>query len=314
MSRTPYSSYPSLFEEVEPPIELIPRERMQEIASRHKAPHPIDSMTPVESDPALFFMSFGSGSSGNCFYVGDRHSGILIDAGIKADQVMLALKKNGIPMSSVKGILLTHDHHDHISQAYPLLRANRHMRLYCTPRTFNGILRRHNISRRIKDYHQPIYKEIPFQIGSLTITAFDVSHDSSDCAGFHIASPSSSFAIATDLGTVTPRVDHYMRQAQTIVLEANYDREMLVNGAYPEYLKARILSDRGHLDNLDTARFLASVLTPQVRRVFLCHLSHENNTPEKALHTVESHLDPSVNPSLELLPLPRHTPTILYTL
>lgn len=329
MPRKPFKPYPTLFDEVEQPIELIPRERMQEIATLHRPAAAISAMQPLEANPALFFMSLGSGSSGNCFYIGDRSSGLLIDAGIKADDVLLALKRNGISTQQIKGILLTHDHHDHISQAYAILRANRHMRLYCTPRTFNGVLRRHNISRRIKDYHQAIYKEIPIQIGSLMVTAFEVSHDSTDCVGFHIATPHHTFAIATDLGTITPRADHYMRQAQTIVIEANYDREMLVNGAYPEYLKARILSARGHLDNADTAEFLASALTPEVNRVFLCHLSHENNTPERAVATVTSRLYPSIgtptpdsgisipqniSPSLEIIPLPRFTPTMLYTL
>lgn len=78
-------------------------------------------------------MSFGSGSSGNCSYIGDRDSGFLIDAGVDARKVMADLHKNGIPMDRVKGIIITHDHHDHISQAYHLLRANRHIRFYCTP-------------------------------------------------------------------------------------------------------------------------------------------------------------------------------------
>ncbi|MDE6805550.1 MAG: MBL fold metallo-hydrolase, partial [Muribaculaceae bacterium] len=99
------------------------------------------------------YMSFGSGSSGNCSYVGTRHGGFLIDAGVKAEDVMMTLKANGVRMENVKGILLTHDHSDHVKYAYTLLRANKHMRLFCTNRVLNGVLRRHGISKRIKDYH-----------------------------------------------------------------------------------------------------------------------------------------------------------------
>lgn len=310
-------------------FDIIPPAEMEKIAARHTPAPAIDELPPLSPTDHIFFMSFGSGSSGNCSYIGDRDSGFLIDAGVDARKVMADLHKNGIPMDRVKGIIITHDHHDHISQAYHLLRANRHIRFYCTPRAFNGILRRHNISRRIKDYHVPVYKEFPFTIGNFTITPFEVMHDGADNAGFHISRGDRAITIATDLGCISPRVDHYMRLADTIVIEANYDLRMLTNGAYPEYLKARIRADNGHLDNAVTASFVASIHSERLRTVFLCHLSHDNNTPATAFRAITEALAPlgierignlipsvadPLPPQINIIPLPRYDSTPLYTL
>lgn len=238
----------------------------------------------------MLYMSLGSGSSGNCSYLGDDEGGFLIDCGIDGTTVAKTLLHNGIDMGHVKGIILTHDHHDHIKGVYSLLRANRHLRLYCTPRCMTGLLRRHSVSRRIKDYHVAIYKEFEFKIGNFTLTAFDVSHDGTDNMGYFITRGTQAFAIATDLGAVTDRVDYYLRRANHIVIESNYDYEMLRAGRYPEYLKARIMAANGHLDNAVTADFISRIYTPRLRHVFLCHLSLDNNTPQKALDTMRSAL------------------------
>lgn len=304
-------------ERLDADFELIPPEKMRDIAKTYARPAIIDELPPLEASDKVFFMSFGSGSSGNCAYIGDRRHGFLIDAGIDAKKVTSSLLANGITMDRVAGIILTHDHHDHISQAYQLLRANRHMRLYCTLRTFNGILRRHNISRRIKDYHTPIYKEFTFKIGAFEITPFEVMHDGSDNAGFHITHADRAITVATDLGCISPRVDHYMRQADTIIIEANYDLQMLRNGAYPEHLKARIVADNGHLDNAVTARYLSLIYSDKMRNIFLCHLSHDNNAPQIATEAVSEALSavaPDNAPAIRLLALPRYAITPLYTL
>ncbi len=237
------------------------------------------------------YMSFGSGSSGNCCYVGTKHGGFLIDAGVRADEVQIALQANGVKMENVKGILLTHDHSDHVKYAYTILRANKHMRLFCTNRVLNGLLRRHGISKRIKDYHVPIFKEIPFKLAETEITAFDVPHDGTDNMGFSINYDNRNFVIATDLGAVTERAHHYMSRANYLVIEANYDLHMLTYGPYPEYLKSRIRTDHGHLDNSDTAAFLKEIWSPDLKYVFLCHLSKDNNTPSKALKAVREALE-----------------------
>jgi len=241
----------------------------------------------------ILFMSMGSGSSGNCSYIGDAGGGFLIDAGVDADTVLDTLSGNAIDPSAIHGILLTHDHHDHVRAVYSIVRRHRHIGIYCTPRTLSGLLRRHNISRRINDYHHPIYKEFEFRLGNFRITPFDVSHDGTDNCGFFITDTSGkhSFAVATDLGCITPRVEFYMSQANHIVIESNYDATMLRQGHYPEYLKHRIAADNGHLDNAVTAEFIKRIYTPALRHVFLCHLSHDNNTPDIAIATVKAALE-----------------------
>lgn len=248
---------------------------------------PLEEPMPIDK---ISFISFGSGSSGNCAYLGTSEGGILIDAGVDANVVEAELRRFGIKMSNIRAVLLTHDHSDHVRFVYPLVRKREHIGVYCTPKVLNGILRRHNISRRIKDYHHAIYKEHPFTVAGFNIVAFEVHHDGTDNAGFFINRGRHNLAVATDLGEVSDRVDFYMRQANYIMIEANYDNAMLDSGTYPEYLKARIRSANGHLCNDETARYLASIVTPGLRRVFLCHLSKDNNTPELALHAVESAL------------------------
>ncbi len=244
---------------------------------------PLGPIATPPSDESIRFMSFGSGSSGNCSYVGDSQGGFLIDAGVDPQTVVKELKDRGIEMTKVRGILLTHDHGDHVRYIYSFLRNNRHMLVYCTPKIMNGVLRRHSISRRIRDYHRAIYKEFEFKIGNFVITPFEVSHDGTDNCGFFITHGQYSLAVATDLGCITERVRFYMSQVNFMVIESNYDHEMLMTGNYPDYLKARIVADHGHLDNRESAAFVADVWSPKLTHVFLCHLSQDNNRPEKAL-------------------------------
>ena len=237
-----------------------------------------------ESSGKYMFMSFGSGSSGNCAYIGTFRSGILIDAGIDIDHVFNDLLLNGITPQAVKGIILTHDHQDHVRYVYTYLRSHKHLRVYCTPKMLNGLLRRHNISRRIREYHEPIYKEIPFKLSDFTITAFETSHDGTDNMGFNISYGEQNFVVATDMGIITPRAEHYMAQANHLMIESNYDSNMLTTGTYPEYLKSRVRGERGHLDNAVAAQFVASHYHTGLHNVFLCHLSNDNNRPEIACH------------------------------
>ena len=256
-----------------------------------------DSQTQKRTDDtqdhwkAFHFVSFGSGSSGNCAFLGNENGGVLIDAGVDPDHVYHDLEANGIRLSNVKGILLTHDHADHIRYAYKIVRENKHMRIYCTPRLMGGLLRHHNVSRRIKDYQVSIFKEIPFFLAGMKITAFDTSHDAIDNMGFSFEAGGSNFVVATDMGIITERAAHYMQQARYLMIESNYDRNMLDNGKYPEYLKARVRSEKGHLDNKMAAEFVAQHLNEGLKWLFLCHLSNDNNTPEIALACMREMLE-----------------------
>ena len=281
----------------------------------------------LETKSIIKFMSFGSGSSGNCSYIGDENGGFLIDAGVDVDCVRNGLKANGLSFDNIKGICLTHDHSDHVRFVYSLVRKHPNIGVYCTPKTLSGIMRRHSISRRLKDYHRPIYKEFAFQIGNFEITAFDVSHDGTDNSGYFIRHGEHTMAVATDLGYISDRVNYYMRQACYIVIESNYDANMLETGTYPRHLKARIAADNGHLDNAVAARFLAEIISPKLSHIFLCHLSKDNNTPELALAAVKDELVKAgvvaigdASESIEsracpvqLMVLPRYDATRLFT-
>lgn len=278
-----------------------------------------------EADGLLYFFSMGSGSSGNSSYVGTSSAGVIIDAGIRAEDIEKKIKANGIDIKKVSGVLLTHDHSDHVRFAYTLLRNNRHMKVFCTNRVMNAILRRHDISKRIKDYHQPIFKEIPFKLGDLEITAFEVPHDGADNMGYSISYEGRNFVLATDLGEVKERPRHYMSNADYLVIEANYDLKMLMAGRYPDFLKARIQTEFGHMDNEATARFLKEIYNERLKYIFLCHLSKDNNTPEKALEKVRAALEEAGakvgdgmetiadrNADVQLMALPRYDSSRLF--
>ncbi len=284
----------------------------------------LQSDGPID-DPrshSIEYISFGSGSSGNSCYIGNTTEGIIVDAGIDPEIITDVLRRENIDIKRVKGLLLTHDHSDHTRYAYPLLRHNRHLRLFCTPRVLAGLLRRHSVSKRIKEYHTAIFKEIPFRLAGFEITPFDVPHDGVDNMGFSISYDNRNFVLATDLGSINDRARYYMSAANYLVIESNYDLTMLLNGHYPEFLKARIRNDNGHLDNEQTAAFLKEIVNPQLSHIFLCHLSHDNNTPPKALKAsrdalesmglrvgaaTESLSDRSAD--IQLMALPRHEPT-----
>ena len=263
---------------------VVPEKRSE--PSRRQSDDELALPAGDTDDDRLYYISLASGSSGNSCYIGSRAGGVIVDAGIRADEIADKLDAAGISMRHVKGLLLTHDHSDHVKFSYNLLRTYRHLSLYCTPRVINGLLRRHSISRRIKVYHTPIFKEIPFRVGDFEITAFEVHHDGSDNMGFSIDFGDRHFVLATDLGEVSDRARFYMSRANYLVIEANYDSEMLRLGRYPEYLKARIRTGNGHLDNVQTAEFLSEIINPELKYIFLCHLSKDNNTPALALSTV----------------------------
>lgn len=288
---------PGLFDDIT--VDFGDQDPMRKILEKHRkeqrTAHGLNidmDLTALAKHAEIDFLSFGSGSSGNCAYIGiPGQGGILVDAGVEADKVLDGLSANAIPLTTVQGLLLTHDHGDHVKYAYALLRKlGKDAKLYCTPRTINGILRRHSISRRIKDFHKPIYKEFAFQVGPFAAMPFEVSHDGTDNVGFCLSAYGHNFVVATDMGIISERADHYMRQANFLMIETNYDNAMLDNGTYPEYLKARIRGDRGHLANNVTAEYLASMWSAQLTDIYLCHLSHDNNRPELAHQAVASAL------------------------
>lgn len=264
----------------------------------------------------LRFISFGSGSSGNSYYLGTLSQGILIDAGLGIRTLKKRVAEAGLSFDSICGVLITHDHIDHVKSVRSLAEKC-HLPVYSTAGVHRGITTSRMLGSGSITIPMYLEKGEPICIGGFEITAFSVSHDGTDNVGYTITYEGKRFTLATDLGCVNDELAMLAGQSNFLVIEANYDEQMLASGRYPIYLKNRISSPTGHLSNDEAGRFIADIYTPQLSHVFLCHLSHENNHPEKAYQTVSQHLTTKgaqVNSNLQLHTLPRTTPSCLFTL
>jgi len=232
----------------------------------------------------LNFCSLSSGSSGNCYYLGNEFNGILIDAGISVKSIRKFLKYIDISMQTIMGVLITHNHIDHIRGLEVLTRKNS-LPAFTTHKIWKSILTPH------KKISQDCIREIPlqkkFHLAGFDIEAFPVCHDAPETIGFHICAGDKKITIATDLGHICQTAAPYIKAANLLVIESNYDEKMLVNGKYPQYLKARIQSDHGHLGNHQTSAFLADIISDNLSTICLAHLSKNNNTPEIVLQTLQ---------------------------
>ncbi|MDO4160690.1 MAG: MBL fold metallo-hydrolase [Prevotellaceae bacterium] len=265
----------------------------------------------------LKFISFGSGSCGNSYYLYTEDYGMLIDAGIGVRK----LKKNfidyGLNMADIKSILVTHDHADHVKSVGSL--SNTYgVPVYATEGVHNGIVRNYYVRKKIDACNvNTINKGVTFSLGEFSITAFTVPHDSSDNVGYQIKYGDITFCLITDAGYVTEEMAKYIESANYLVIEANHDEQMLSFGPYPGHLKARVAGDRGHLSNANCALSIVNNATSALRHVWLCHLSQENNHPELARKTVEMKLHAAERfdgTKVKLDVLRRNLPNGIYTL
>lgn len=235
------------------------------------------------------FFSLGSGSSGNCYYLGTKDYGILIDAGIGIRSIKKTLREYGISFDKIAGVLISHDHADHI-KTVGCLGDKYNIPIYSTQAVHNGILRSRYVEANLSTSRRVIEKENPFNIKDFEITAFDVPHDSIENVGYQLNLGDQTFVFITDIGRITDQIRHYAAAANHLVIEANYDDVMLQNSSYPHYLKSRISSGTGHLSNHKSADFIASIYNKNLKNVWLCHLSQNNNLPELAYNTVAQRL------------------------
>jgi phosphoribosyl 1,2-cyclic phosphodiesterase len=221
---------------------------------------------------------FASGSSGNCLLLEDRETLLLIDAGISRRRVAAALKALDFELEQICGVLITHEHSDHISGLLNLTKG-RDLPVYAPHTVASRLL---GALPLLQDNLRIIPVGERVRIGQLDVTAFHTSHDTDESVGYRLEG-AGSFAIATDMGAVTQEVLEGLRGAETVLIESNHDLDMLCDGPYPVYLKRRILSDRGHLSNADCAALAGQLVEAGARNVILGHLSRENNRPELAL-------------------------------
>ena len=230
--------------------------------------------------------SLFSGSSGNCLYLREGKTEILVDAGCNCKLIALALSSLGTDLSRLSAVLITHEHVDHVAALPVLLNANP-VPVFCPEKVAKEIYFNYQSRDKTKWAEtfarcvKTVEKESEYELGEIVFAPFKTPHDSVDSEGFVFQE--GALGIATDLGHVAPSVSKALLGCRAVVLEANHDLEMLWNGAYPYPLKERVASDFGHLNNFDSAAFAAELYSAGCRSFTLFHLSAENNTPDLAL-------------------------------
>ena len=225
------------------------------------------------------FVSLASGSSGNCYYLGISGTesydatkgggdyGILIDGGIAVRTIRQDLKNLGIPFERVSAVFVTHDHADHI-KALGTLGERCNLPIYATRETHVGINRNYVTTQKLISSMHYVEKDVPIRFRDFTLTPFEVPHDANDTVGYCIEIFGRTFVFATDTGHITDTASTYIDRANYLIIEANYDPDMLRRGPYPPHLKHRITGPKGHLSNEETAAYLAEHLSPRTSHVW----------------------------------------------
>jgi len=237
---------------------------------------------------ALSFCSFSSGSSGNCYLIKNENTAVLVDAGISCKRILEGLNRSGVDKDMVKAIFITHEHSDHILSLSALSRKLANAKVYVNSDTLE----------KIKD-RIPEEKQVVFQGGEtidiegIQALAFYTSHDSVNSQSYRFESDGKKICILTDTGVVNEEMYAVIKEADLLVLEANYEEEVLLHGSYPYFLKRRILGEYGHLSNVAAAETIVRMMSEdeKERRILLAHLSKENNTPDLAFQTVKNYLE-----------------------
>ncbi|WP_461451769.1 MBL fold metallo-hydrolase [Mucilaginibacter sp.] len=223
---------------------------------------------------SLFITSLNSGSNGNCYYVGNKHEAVLVDAGISCRETEKRMLRLGLSINKVKAIFISHEHTDHIS-GVPVLAKKYNIPVYVTPGTLKHL-------RINPDEYQIVHfiAHHSITIGDLVITAFPKFHDAVEPHSFIIACGDITVGVFTDIGIACEHLITHFSKCHAVFLEANYDDEMLDSGGYPYYLKRRIRGGNGHLSNKQALELFIKHKPEFMSHVLLAHLSKNNNSPE----------------------------------
>ena len=261
------------------------------------------------------FKSFSSGSCGNCYYLGVAQdgaavAGVLIDAGVSMRRVRRELQVEGLGLDDFSAILVTHDHMDHIRSLGSY--AKHLARPIWASETLHKALATHFLTYEYVPGCKRVLKKDEWNEvvpGYISVRYFVVPHDATETVGFAIKLPGHFYVHITDCGRMTEEALDFCRQADTVVLESNYDIEMLENGPYPKDLQERIRSGNGHLSNDDCAAAIKEIAHKGLRNLFLCHLSENNNTPELAFESARAAVKRCPTKPVRLEALPRQIPS-----
>jgi len=232
-------------------------------------------------DYKLEICVLASGSRGNAVYVSDGSTSILIDAGLSGIEIERRLNSKGLYPEDLNAIIVSHEHTDHI-QGVGVLSRRFNLPVFMSSKTEKAAVSKLGTVRVIKNFECGS----PFIINDLSIHPFSISHDADDPSGFTVNQNGTKIGIATDLGIATSMVKEHLKGCSLLILEANHDKDMLINGPYPWPIKQRIRGRTGHLSNEASKNLLKEVQHDRLKYVILAHLSETNNTPQKALSEV----------------------------
>ncbi len=230
------------------------------------------------------YISFASGSSGNCALVQGGGVNLLLDAGISMKRIRLGLRSQGLDLEDVTGVLVTHEHTDHVS-GLRILSKYTDIPVYLSEGTGRALLREDKCAEKNL---RPLPPSLTLELGELRILGIPLSHDAAQPLGWRVEGERSALAVLTDLGCVTEGVLSASRGCRFAVVETNHDVDLLLRGPYPAALQRRILGDRGHLSNELGAELALWLAQTGAEKVLLGHLSRENNRPELALAAVRA--------------------------
>lgn len=226
--------------------------------------------------------ALASGSNGNCYYIGNQEEAVLVDAGLSFKQILGRLKTKAIDPKKIKAIFITHEHGDHVRGAR-VTGKKLDVPVYMTEGTYKAAFRTWKPLSYL-----PVRDNDPVMIGSLTIYPILKNHDAAEPTSFRVEANGINIGVFTDIGSPCNNVKNHLKQCHALFLETNYDYQMLKDGPYPYHLKVRIDSTVGHLSNAQAFELLNEHAHPELRCVFLSHLSAENNRPELALNEFKS--------------------------
>lgn len=222
-----------------------------------------------------------SGSKGNAIYVANENTAVLIDAGMSGSEIENRLCSRGIDSETLDAVVVSHEHGDHTLGVGVMSRRFK-IPVYASEPTLVATKGRLGVLKDVRHFEPGT----AFNVGSLNLRPFPLSHDAADPAGFTIHSNGSKIGIATDLGVATQLVCHHLKGCRLVVLEANHDVQMLEEGPYPWELKQRIRSRAGHLSNEASRDLLGEIAHAQLEHVIVAHVSEKNNRPSRALSVV----------------------------
>lgn len=239
--------------------------------------------------------SIASGSSGNCIYVGSEATHLLVDIGISGKRTESGLHSLGVTGADLDGILITHEHADHVSGLGVMARKYG-VPIYATSGTIRAILKCGSLGKIEKSLFHEVKADEKMVIKDLTINPMRISHDAAEPVAYRIGYGNKRVGICTDLGVYNDYTVECLKGMDALLIEANHDVNMLQVGPYPYYLKQRILGERGHLSNENSGRLLSRILHEKLQAIILGHLSKENNLPELAYEAVRMEITMGDNP------------------